>query len=307
MTLDLGDGVKMEFVLIPAGKFVMGSPNDEKDRHGPEGPRHDVTIGKPFYLGRFEVTQEQYGRMVKKNPSEFKGAKHPVEHVSWNDAQDYCKQLGQKIDRTIRLPTEAEWEYACRAGSTTPVPPSRGLALTDASRRRAADLIPKLSDDELTARDKAAQDLIDLGEGVLPLLDAIETDKPEVQERLAAIKTALHHESALKRVAWFRENSHGKTHPVGEKEPNAFGLHDMLGNVWEWCEDDWHKAYAGAPADGGAWIDKPRGQGRVARGGSWYYVAGDCRSAFRYYFHPETRYSVVGFRVVSLISSPKTP
>jgi len=232
ITLELGDGVKMGLVLIPAGKFVMGSPEDEQDRYKVEGPQHDVTLGKPFYMGKSEVTQEQYEKLIKVNPSHFKGARNPVEQVSWDDAQAFCKKLGEKTGRTVRLPSEAEWEYACRAGSKTPL---------------------------------------------------------------------------LGRVAWYGENSDKKTHPVGEKEPNALGLFDMLGNVWEWVEDDGHGSYANAPADGSAWIGNPRGALRVLRGGSWYGHPRYCRSAYRFGLSPETRYDVIGFRVVVAPSSSKTP
>lgn len=116
--LDLGGGVKMEFVLIPAGKFVMGSPETEKDR-GTNEAQHEVTITMPFYIGKFVVTQEQYEAVMGKNPSHFKGAKDPVESLKWSDAQAFCKKASKKIGKNIRLPSEAEWEYACRAGTTT--------------------------------------------------------------------------------------------------------------------------------------------------------------------------------------------
>ena len=118
MSLDLGKGVKMEFVLIPAGKFLMGSRETEKDR-GKGETQHEVTISKPFYMGRYEVTQEQYEAIAGTNPSCFKGAKNRVETVLWDDAQEFCKKLSAKTGKTVRLPTEAEWEYACRAGTKT--------------------------------------------------------------------------------------------------------------------------------------------------------------------------------------------
>jgi formylglycine-generating enzyme required for sulfatase activity len=119
LTLDLGNKVTMKLVLIPAGKFKMGSPKDEMDRDDNEGPQHEVTISKPFYMGIHEVTQEQYEQVMGKNPSSFKGAKNPVEKVSWEDTVAFCKKLSQMSGKTVRLPTEAEWEYACRAGSRT--------------------------------------------------------------------------------------------------------------------------------------------------------------------------------------------
>jgi formylglycine-generating enzyme required for sulfatase activity len=119
LALDLGNGVTMKLVLIPAGKFTMGSPDSEQGRRDSEGPQHEVIITKPFYMGATEVTQAQYEAVMGKNPSEFKGATNPVENVSWNDAAEFCKKLSEKTRQAVRLPTEAEREYACRAGSKT--------------------------------------------------------------------------------------------------------------------------------------------------------------------------------------------
>ena len=119
LTLDLGGGVKLELVLIPAGKFMMGSPENEKYRQANEGPQHEVTISKAFYMAKNLVTQEQYQKVMGVNPSNFRGAQNPVEVVGWEDAQGFGKKLSATPGKTVRLPTEAEWEYACRAGSTT--------------------------------------------------------------------------------------------------------------------------------------------------------------------------------------------
>ena len=119
LTLDLGNNISMKLVLLPAGKFMMGSPDTEKDHERNEGPQHEVTISKPFYMGVYEVTQEQYEAVMGKNPSSFKGAQKPVETVFWNDAVEFCKKLSQKTGKTVSLPTEAQWEHACRAGSKT--------------------------------------------------------------------------------------------------------------------------------------------------------------------------------------------
>jgi formylglycine-generating enzyme required for sulfatase activity len=233
MALDLGAGLKMEFVLVPAGTFFIGSLETEAGRMADEGPRHEVTIGKPFYLGKYEVTQAQYERIMGENRSLIKGPKNPVEMVSWHKAREFCARLGQRSGRTVRLPTEAEWEYACRAGTATP----------------------------FTCEDGDA---------------------------------------ALESAAWYSRNAGGKTHPVGEKRPNAFGLHDMHGNVWEWVEDDWHPDYGGAPADGSAWVDSPRGGERVIRGGSWLGRSKFCRSAYRGKNSPWIRIDAIGFRVVAV-------
>jgi formylglycine-generating enzyme required for sulfatase activity len=311
MALDLSDGVKVEFVLIPAGKFMMGSPKDEKGREDREGPQHDVTIGKPFYMGKFEVTQVQYEILTKRNPSRFKGAMNPVEHVSWYAARSFCEKLSMKAGRVVRLPSEAEWEYACRAGSKTPFHPPREYdkspPLTDEQRRRVAELIPKLGSNEFAMRDKATQDLIALGRGIIPLLEAVKTDDGEVQRRLTAVKEALKPKTGLESVAWYEENSDEKPHPVGGKEPNTFGLHDMHGNVEEWVEDDWHDNYNDAPLDGRAWINTPRAAARVLRGGSGEDDSGDCRSARRSAVTPDYRFDDLGFRVVIESSSPKNP
>jgi formylglycine-generating enzyme required for sulfatase activity len=255
------------------------------------------------------------------NISQFKGARNPVERVSWDDAQAFCKQMSQKTGRPVRLPSEAEWEYACRAGSTTPhhPPRERGKAttLTNEQRRHAADLIPKLSSEEHEESLKATRDLIALGSGVLPLLDEAKVADPEGRIRMTLVKEILQSEADLISVAWFIENSE-KPHPAGEKEPNAFNLYDMHGNVWEWVEDDWHDNYTGAPKDGSAWIETPRDVGRVLRGGYWDVDPGSCRSAYRFRLDPEvlgsgfgelsSSVAIVGsgFRVV-LSSPPRAP
>ena len=234
LTLDLGGGVKLELVLIPAGKFMMGSAVGEKDRVATE-TQHEVTLSKPFYMGKYAVTQEQYEKVMGANPSHFKGAKNPVETVSWDNAQDFCKKLSATSGKTVRLPTEAEREYACRAGSTTT------YCFGD-------------------------------------------------------------NENGLGEYAWYASNSDNKTHPVGEKKPNAWGLYDMHGNVWEWCQD-WYGDYpAGAVTDpqGAA-----QGAGRVLRGGCWGGVPGGCRSARRGSGFPGCRSGGVGFRVV--VVAPRTP
>ena len=119
ITLDLGNGVTMRLVLIPAGKFMMGSPDSEPGREDNEGPQHEVTISKPFYMGVFEVTQEQYQQLMGANPSSYKDPTRPVERVSWHDAMAFCKKLSERTGKRVTLPTEAQWEYACRAGTTT--------------------------------------------------------------------------------------------------------------------------------------------------------------------------------------------
>ena len=233
--LDCGGGVKLRLILIPPGKFLMGSPEDEEGRDDDEGPQHEVTIGRAFYMGVTPVTQAQYKALTGKKPSDFKGDANPVENVSWEDAGRFCADLTQRTGKIVRLPAEAEWEYACRAGS-----PSR-FSFGDEDR-------------------------------ALPL------------------------------HAWYDGNSDGKTHPVGQKKPNAFGLYDMHGNVWEWCQD-WYDSGYYAIAN----VRDPQGpvsgSGRVLRGGSWSYYPWTCRSAYRRWGSPGTRSHFFGFRVVVLLSS----
>jgi formylglycine-generating enzyme required for sulfatase activity len=326
-TLDLGNGVKMELVLIPAGRFIMGAreptPVDEEGFHtkivtgqallaasigallvmlavvivqavrrrqrpkfslarllamtvlagiavlsvlhwqesarglekeivefttekarfdsakSMEKPAHPVTLTKPYYMGKFTVTQEQYQAAIGASPSNFNGKDNPVETVSWEDAQEFCTKLAKQTKKPVRLPTEAEWEFACRAGTTT----------THYSGDADADLT---------------------------------------------------------RVAWYDGSSKGMTHPVGQKEPNVFGLYDMHGNVWQWCQD-WLDSYKESeaenpqgPVDGGK---------RLLRGGSWMNNSWYCRSSARAWIEPNTRWQFIGFRVVVLPASriPQRP
>ncbi|WP_406670714.1 formylglycine-generating enzyme family protein [Methanolobus sp. ZRKC4] len=225
------NSIDMEFVLIPAGEFEMGSPLYEEDRYDNEGPVHEVTIGQAYYFGKYEVTQEQWGEVMGDNPSYFDGDSNPVEKVSWNDVQEFVKKLNNmEGTNKYRLPSEAEWEYACRAGTTM--------------------------------RYSFGDSVSDLGE-----------------------------------YAWYKNNSGSKTHPVGQKKPNPWGLYDMHGNVWEWCQDGWHSYYEGAPTDGSAWEDGS-GSLRVSRGGSWFNNAENCRSANRYEYAPYSRYFNFGFRLL---------
>jgi len=236
---NLGKGITLEMVEIPGGTFVMGSPPTEKDRESSESPQHTVTI-QSFFMGKFTITQEQYQAVMGENPSTFKGAKRPVENVSWDQAIAFCAKLSKTTKKTYRLPSEAEWEYACRAGTTTPF--HFGETIT-------ADLVNY--------------------DGEYP------------------------YGSAPKGI--FRQ----KTTDVGSFPPNAFGLYDMHGNVWEWCQDTYHDSYSGAPIDGSAWVISGNdNRSQLLRGGSWYYDAKDCRSAYRNWYSLGDRYGYVGFRVV---------
>ena len=210
--LHITQNVGLELVELPPGEFMMGSL-----RGFPlELPVHRVRIGKPFLIGKFPVTQNEWTTVMGSNPSLFSGAGDlPVEGVSWDDANAFAEKLTARTRRRVRLPTEAEWEYACRAG------------VSEEFHFGASD------------------------------------------ERLTE-------------YAWFDLNSNGRTHPVGTKKPNPWGLHDVSGNVWEWCEDVWHSDYEGAPRDGKPWLDAAERQPRrCLRGGAWNYDTFRCRSAYR--------------------------
>ena len=212
LTLDLGSGVQMEAFLIRVGVFRMGS---DKSEFEDERPVHEVAITEPFYIGRCPVTQDQWQALMGYNPSCFQGPKHPVDGVSWEEAQVFCLRLGERTGKTVRLPTEAEWEFACRAGGTTEYCFGDG------------------------------------GDG-------------------------------LAEYAWYEVNSSRTTHPVGEKKPNAWGLCDMYGNVWEWCLD-WYDPgyYADGPRVDPHGPPKSPLSAHVLRGGAWHVEAQYCRSASR--------------------------
>jgi formylglycine-generating enzyme required for sulfatase activity/RES domain-containing protein len=265
----LGAEVALEMVPIPAGEFLMGSPEDEEGRTGNEGPQHRVRLA-PFSLARTPITQAQWRQVARwqpapgdppwerelnPEPSFFKGVlpveirisehdRRPVERVSWFDAQEFCRRLSQRTGRTYTLPSESQWEYACRAGTTMPY----------------------------------------------------------------AFGTTL--------SQWQANAASSGTTKVASFPANAWGLHDMHGNVYEWCLDHWHRGYEGAPADGSAWLSTTEQQdqsttkavndgtddpeGRMLRGGSWFGNPRYCRSAYRGLNHPVNRNDGIGFRVCCL-------
>ena len=246
---DLGNGIQLEMVMIPSGSFIMGSPETEEGSTDDERPQHQVTI-KAFCLGKYQVTQAQWkavaafpqvNRELKPDPSRFKGDNRPVESVSWEDAVEFCDRLSKHTKRQYRLPSEAEWEYACRAGTTTPFHFGKTIT-TDLANY----------DGEST-----------YGQGP--------------------------------KGVYRKETTEVGSFGVA----NNFGLYDMHGNVWEWCQDDWHNNYEGAPTDGSAWLDNEESSNRkLLRGGSWDGNPGNCRSAYRGSYFLDNDDLNIGFRVV---------
>lgn len=246
-TVFLPGDIPLEMLWIPGGSFLMGRYSEELDSEVSEDPQHTVTLQHGFWMGKYEVTQKQWLAVVGSwpnvdQPSEAYGVgdDYPAYYVSWYNVKDFITALNTHLENTdqdlftLRLPSEAEWEYACRAGTNT--------------------------------RFHWGDDLL--------------------YEQLGD-------------HAWYRFNSSDKTHPIGLKLENAFGLHDMSGNVWEWCEDDLHDNYVGAPTDGSAWVDSPRASKRVVRGGSWANLIWRCRSANRGLGSSESGYNFGGFRLVA--------
>ena len=243
---DLGEAIPLQMLRIPSGTFTMGSPKDEPEREGNEEPQHEVSVPS-FFMSRYPVTQAQWRAVaalqqvnvdLQPEPSKFKGDNLPVEQVSWYEAVEFCDRLLAHTGLPYRLPTEAEWEYACRAGTTTPFHVGKTLTTEVANY-----------DGNYTY-----------------------ADGPEGK---------------------YRET----TTPVDQFDiANAFGLCDMHGNVWEWCQDHWHDSYEGAPVDGSAWLTDNEAAGRILRGGSWDLDPRFCRSAQRTDDSPDYRFNI-GFRV----------
>jgi len=247
----LAEGLELTMVQIPAGGFLMGSPSVEPERYDREGPQQQVQL-QGFFMGQTAISQSQWQvgagwqtlqRELNSDPARFKGLHRPVEGVDWEDAIEFCQRLSQRFGRTYILPSEAQWEYACRAGTTTPF-------------HFGATLTPDLANYDGNST---------YGEG----------PKGVYRQETTA-------------VAGF--------------PANPWGLYDMHGNIWEWCLDQWHDNFQGAPADGSAWLDSSvnKDNKRLLRGGSWNLNPRNCRSAYRHVAHPDNRYSRIGFRVCCL-------
>lgn len=221
-------------IILPGEEatFLMGSPDSEPGRYSDE-LQHKVTLSRPFSMQTTQITQAQWQEFMGTNPSHFRGSENPVEHVSWEDCQAFIAKLNSTQEEfTYRLPTEAEWEFACRARSH--------------------------------------------GE---------------------------YQGCTLDEIAWYLENSEGKTHAVGKKKPNAFGLYDMHGNVWEWCSD-WYAPYEKVRLNP---LGPSSGSDRVIRGGSWNSIPAYLRSARRSNVQPSSRYFDLGFRLVRTLRSSLLP
>ncbi|MBX7211561.1 MAG: formylglycine-generating enzyme family protein [Verrucomicrobiaceae bacterium] len=237
-------GARFTWRWICPGAFKMGSPDDEQGRWSAEGPQHDVIITRGFWMGETPVTQAQWQAVMENNPSHFKGDARPVEKVSWQDCREFAAKLNELLPGLhAALPSEAQWEYACRAGT-------QGAFHIEGSRCTAP-----------TGKD--------------PVLD---------------------------KLGWFDEKiSEGRTHDVKEKDaPNAWGLHDMHGNVWEWCRDAWDQEAYKKRLDGimdPETITADESASRVVRGGSWINQAQFCRAAIRDWLEPADRWSALGLRL----------
>ncbi|MEZ4960420.1 MAG: formylglycine-generating enzyme family protein [Saprospiraceae bacterium] len=232
LKIPLRNGRSFDMIFVEGGEFLMGA---EKSQYDDERPVHQVKVSG-FYIGKFPVTQHLWQSITGENPSRFKGENRPVEMVSWHDAQGFIEKLNAALSlpQAIRLPTEAEWEFAARGGNKSG---KYGYAGSD----------------------------------------------------------------KLKEVGWYSENSYGETKPVGLKFPNELGLSDMSGNVWEWCQDWYDSDYYKKCASEGLSVNPQgpeRGVYRVLRGGGYFYSAGDCRSTYRSFRHPDYQFSGIGFRLV---------
>lgn len=223
-------GLKMQY--IPIGRYWMGSPDNCKDGQSTERPQHFVSV-KNFYISSNPISQLQYKTLTGLNPSVSQSYTHPVESVSYFEASEFCRVLSEQVERKYRLPTEAEWEYACRSTTT----------------------------------------------GLFNFGDAMNSEhfhcRSLVENNIATMPSSI------------------ESYP-----PNQFGLFDMHGNVWEWCQDRWHDSYKNAPHDGSAWMCEEDSNSRVIRGGSWRDYETSCRSASRDFLDQTTRLCDVGFRVV---------
>jgi formylglycine-generating enzyme required for sulfatase activity len=250
-TVALGNQALLDMVAVNSGNFLMGAAHGEKYAIDREYPQHRVDV-QPFFMGKYPITQAQWqavsalpkvNRDLVSYPSHFKGEHLPVESVSWLNAMEFCDRLSNFTGVSYRLPSEAEWEYACRAGSNTPF--AYGETLTSQVANYGSE-----------------------------------------------------YAYAAEPVGDYRQ----ATTPVGQFVPNALGLSDMHGNVWEWCADRWHETYAGAPSDGKAWLKGGNSDWRSLRGGGWSDYPSRSRSAQRSGYPAEGLNRIIGFRVCTALA-----
>ncbi len=275
----LAPGIDLEMVLVPGGSFLMGSPDDEPKRDKDESPQHLVTV-PTFFMGCYPVTQAQWRvvanwESIQQNldpsPSHFRGEQRPVEQISWYDAAEFCDRLAQRTQRSYRLPSEAEWEYACRAGTQTPFYFGETVS-------------PNLANYDGNFMYGQSPSQRQITESNVRIISFSEKKMTQPQSQ--------------KRVDSQKEYRAETTTVANFNAPNAYGLCDMHGNVFEWCADHWHENYEGAPNDGSIWSSSQESADRVIRGGSWYSSPGLCRSASRLQSSPGHRSLNNGFRVV---------
>jgi formylglycine-generating enzyme required for sulfatase activity len=223
------NNISVDLVKIPAGEFQMGSISELP--YALETPVHSASISYEFFIGAFTITQEQFAAIMGTNPAHFRHAENlPIENVSWFDARTFCQKISEKTGRRIRLPSETEWEYVTRAGTTT----------------------------EYFFGDDSAK---------------------------------------LPDYAWFEINSSEQTAPIGLKKPNPWGIYDIVGNVWEWCEDAWKSDYNDFSPDGSAFTNEKQPR-RAVRGGAWNMDAFRCRSSYRSFDWNDAANNRLGFRIV---------